>query len=712
MRKLFLLSALALAINVHADEYFVDPIKGDDSNSGDASAPFKTITAALKEADFLGGDTVTLKGGIYRERIDLGRYSIPVKATLEEPFVVQGAPGERVIVTGFEPITGWKEAGDGIYTAEVPEFINGLFVGLEAQPLARWPRDIGLWLPFDGDDEEAKTFSVEEGLDKCPDIADIATVPRSLQILMYLSRPNTYGTKPVTAVDPKTGTLTIGGEERWWINYTVPGNTLVLQNHPLLIKEPGDWAVAAKDDTAKDSTVYFKPKSPADLENVFYRTRGNLASVREATGVIIRNIEFSGAGAGAVSIGGSEDCIVESCIAHNCFGSGISARGSKNITFRNNIALANEDTGINVQSTDTALVEGNQIAHNMVDGLRVIGSVRGPGEEPESSNVTVRRNYMHHHFYLSHPDNMQIFRGVNNLKVEENVMLFGGQNLMTEENNDNELRANALLFTEAFNIIFGHKNSHRWLVEGNTVGYGGWGAFLMDGEGYQFFDNVFIGGGLGILADTKSDHNVFITRPYARGVLSHAHKHFTDIATGSAASGTDAHSLVFDEMPFKNMPKAFSICYAKRGEDRTPTATDWLVFRKHGGGGAIAKADGYAVGDHVEINGDGIMRKVTAVNDDGIQFAPALPQAPFRSNFLLNWGETTSTQLDLTLVDDKHPIMTAGREGKRAGATLDIAAFQRGELLETGKRNLPEIPDDLKAAWPNPNHYIPPMYGR
>jgi hypothetical protein len=47
--------------------------------------------------------------------------------------------------------------------------------------------------------------------------------------------------------------------------------------------------------------------------------------------------------------------------------------------------------------------------------------------------VALRRNYFHHHIFPGHPDNMQTYRGVDRLVVEENLGLFGGQALMTED---------------------------------------------------------------------------------------------------------------------------------------------------------------------------------------------------------------------------------------------------------------------------------------
>ena len=709
MKKLFFLSAVAVALNAHAAEFFVDPAKGDDANAGTVAAPFRTIRAAIKAAAPTGGDTITLRGGVYRENIAL---KTGITATVEKPFVIQGAAGERVIVTGFEPITGWAAAGDGVYTAEVPELVNGLFVGLEAQPLARWPRTTSEWLPFGEGDSNTVSFAVLSGLDKAPDeIKAIASTPRSAQMYAFVRQPDAYSTYPIKSLDLEKGRIFVG-MQRWWPIYTGGGkDTFVIQNHPLLIKSAGEWACAAKEDGGKAHTVYFKPKNAQDLGTVFYRTRGSIVYLREVTGVVIRNLEISGAGGTGIETWETKDCVIESCTVHNSFNYGISVRKSRDMIIRSNIVIANEDSGISVASTDSALVEGNEVCFNMVDGVRVIGNVSGrPGTEPDSTNVTVRRNYVHHHCYLSHPDNMQMFRGASRVKIEDNLFLFGGQNTMTEEACDSEMRGNVSLFTSAFIVIFGHKNAHRWTATGNTFGYGGWGSIAMDGERYAFFDNLFIGTGLNILPnETTSDHNVFLTRPYAPTILRVGYKEHTDIAKAREATQTDAHSLAFPDVPFANMPKAFSL-YEHTDDPGKLARADYLVFRTRGKS-PTAKAPDFTAGDNIEINGDGIMRNVTAVDSKGITFTPPLPQLPFRDAFILNWGNSKSTTPDLS-VDAAHPMMTAARDGKRAGSALDIAAIQRGELLANGKRTLPPLPDDLKAAWPNPNRYTPPMYGR
>jgi hypothetical protein len=122
---LFLLACLTGA--VFAGEYYVaqkNPA-ADDGNPGTADKPFKTITAALPKLK--AGDTLTIKQGVYRECVYLGRgegkwgtFTLPAMAagTPGRPICVVAAPGENVVVSAGEPITGWAKYKDAIYVKE------------------------------------------------------------------------------------------------------------------------------------------------------------------------------------------------------------------------------------------------------------------------------------------------------------------------------------------------------------------------------------------------------------------------------------------------------------------------------------------------------------------------------------------------------------------------------------------------------------------
>jgi len=81
--------ALAVATAANATEYVVS-LQGRDTNPGTREAPFRTIQRAADAAQ--PGDTVTVREGIYRERVN------PPRGGLSDTqrIVYQAAPGETV----------------------------------------------------------------------------------------------------------------------------------------------------------------------------------------------------------------------------------------------------------------------------------------------------------------------------------------------------------------------------------------------------------------------------------------------------------------------------------------------------------------------------------------------------------------------------------------------------------------------------------------
>lgn len=98
---------------VLATEYYVAP-SGSDENSGTSEKnPFRTIQKAASVAK--AGDKVLIKGGVYRETV------IPANSGQKDrPIIFQGKEGEKVIIDGTDPVTGWKPYKDGIEQAPMP----------------------------------------------------------------------------------------------------------------------------------------------------------------------------------------------------------------------------------------------------------------------------------------------------------------------------------------------------------------------------------------------------------------------------------------------------------------------------------------------------------------------------------------------------------------------------------------------------------------
>ena len=97
--------------------FFVDPVSGKDDASGSEKDPWRTINHSLKQ--LTAGDTLCLRGGIYREQVYCAVAGKP-----DAPITIRAYPGERVILDGGlaeffdEPAKAWElfaQGGEGEY---------------------------------------------------------------------------------------------------------------------------------------------------------------------------------------------------------------------------------------------------------------------------------------------------------------------------------------------------------------------------------------------------------------------------------------------------------------------------------------------------------------------------------------------------------------------------------------------------------------------
>jgi len=98
-------TALTIALaacSASAKEYHVSTT-GLDGDPGSRSKPFKTISAAAEIAQ--PGDTITVREGVYRERVNPPRGG----TSDEKRIVYQAASGEKVVIKGSEIIKGWEK---------------------------------------------------------------------------------------------------------------------------------------------------------------------------------------------------------------------------------------------------------------------------------------------------------------------------------------------------------------------------------------------------------------------------------------------------------------------------------------------------------------------------------------------------------------------------------------------------------------------------
>ncbi|HUT92824.1 MAG TPA: hypothetical protein VMY37_25245, partial [Thermoguttaceae bacterium] len=88
--------------------YYVDPrhpAAADEPAWGYPGVPLTTLAKAMQVAR--AGETVVLRGGVYRETLKLGSDGVTVRAM----------KAEKVTISGADAIEGWQRAADGSWSA-------------------------------------------------------------------------------------------------------------------------------------------------------------------------------------------------------------------------------------------------------------------------------------------------------------------------------------------------------------------------------------------------------------------------------------------------------------------------------------------------------------------------------------------------------------------------------------------------------------------
>ena len=116
--------------------WYVSSSAGSNANAGTFDQPFQTIQAAANVAQ--PGDTVFIRGGVYRETV-----VPPRSGTSTQPITFQPYHGERVVIDGADPIGNFSSYRGSIYQANVSWSLgdgqNQLFFDGQMMNEARWP---------------------------------------------------------------------------------------------------------------------------------------------------------------------------------------------------------------------------------------------------------------------------------------------------------------------------------------------------------------------------------------------------------------------------------------------------------------------------------------------------------------------------------------------------------------------------------------------
>ena len=158
--KLFLLVAFFMLSSIYSKNIYVAK-DGDDSNPGTEELPYLTISKAASIA--VAGDVVFIKKGTYEETLS------PSNSGLAgSPIIFQSYPGDQVIISAMEALSGWTQDNGSIYKTTITFASLGqenfVMNGETACVLARWPNKT--------DEDPFKLNSLRNTGGSGPDIAN------------------------------------------------------------------------------------------------------------------------------------------------------------------------------------------------------------------------------------------------------------------------------------------------------------------------------------------------------------------------------------------------------------------------------------------------------------------------------------------------------------------------------------------------------------
>jgi uncharacterized protein YjbI with pentapeptide repeats len=683
MKKTSLLLSLWLMVllPLGCADIWVDA-SAKDGGKGSEASPCKTIAEGLALAG-PGKGPVMVREGVYREEV-----KITVGGTAEEPLVLRAAPGARPVITGFESLSGWTDEGGGLYSLTQPIRVTDLFVDAQRQPLARFPKADQPWIRVVADDAAGKKL----GLESLPQVPESAG--KDMLVLVYCHSINGEVTLPVTEYTPEGKSVVVDSPGPKF--YPKTGDAAILLNSAALVTEPGEWSCHSVEEGFR---VLFRPRDPADLQRTQTRARAQALRVSgEAAGhVVIEGFELTGGSLYGVYAAGAPGVTLRRCAVYangstgRVGGGGMRIDNCRDFTLDSSVVFANHYAGVSVTQGENITIRGCDFSANDGDGLIFTG--RGNAPDAPLRGVKVTGCYLSRHFYLGHPDNSQIHSHVRDVTYENNVFFMSGQSVMIQQCEDMKFRNNLFFGATARHIILGHGNAHRAVFQNNTFAFANYGSIGTAAKGVELQDNVFYHNILSYESeDVKGDRNVFWPAREEDPVIVRTvpkWKSYPTPAEFAEETGFEAASRREDP-GFKNVP----LLQVIGRSTFFGGARDTLALEKK-------DAPRFAEGDVIEINGDGVGRKVTTVGEDSLTFTPPLPVLPFRNAFVWKWASGTDLKINLT-----SPVV--GIEGQ-PGSSVELASYQRGELDGSGKRSLPELSPAAHAAMPRPDTFVYPF---
>lgn len=290
---------------------------GDDNNPGTLISPFATLAKARDavrakvKAGLTRHVSVLIHGGVYPQGGTL-IFGLEDSGTEKYSITYAAVPGEKVILSGGQKISGWKKGRGGIWTVALPEVEKGrwhfrqLFVNGKRSSRARTPNADSMepWFQILSstakENEEDKPVTVKLGGFTQPFQIETYANPGDVE-LVYICN-NDMGRKLLESMNEKDQTVTLALPNRWnskehgfdwYLSFPQPRwKACYLENALEMLDQPGEWYL----DRSTGILSYW-PRFDEDLTKadvvapVLQKTFLAVLGTRETP---VRNLHFSG----------------------------------------------------------------------------------------------------------------------------------------------------------------------------------------------------------------------------------------------------------------------------------------------------------------------------------------------------------------------------------------------------------------------------------
>ena len=433
----FLLGMLGASPALQAQNFFVSPDDGRDTNSGTQNAPFATLTRARDAVRKLNNHqkpvTVFLRAGAYPlsetvelTRQDSGTESAPViyRAYGDETITIRGS---RVVPTSFiQPITDPAtlerinpelrskikaidlKALNTTHRKAYPALFNdgggivALFIDGKRMPLSRYPNQGYLTMKkalINGGGQESKgedwrnfyadgaktTRPSRQGVFEYRDPRHarwVSQLGRGVWLKGYWRIPWQNEAVRVGAIDTVAQTVTLAVPVQGGIGnkYTRPeGNgkePYWLLNLLEEVDAPGEWAV-----DFTDEKLYFYP--PADATQVRLADLSEpLIRLTDASNVVIRGITFEENLTDAIVVKGGSNNRIAGCTVHNVNQYAIRLDGGTNHTVQScdlfNLGAGGVWLGGGDETQTPRVAAGHRVVNNHIHHFSQITRIYAP----------------------------------------------------------------------------------------------------------------------------------------------------------------------------------------------------------------------------------------------------------------------------------------------------------------------------------------------